>query len=113
MNACLPAFQEYLTARYTSSRTIATYAAHVTAFFERFGEQARAREPFSGRGIDAFLGDPRAAGPRRAATSRNQRLSALRAFAQFARTHLGWEIDPTEGLPYLREPPHDPVVLTI
>jgi len=62
--------------------------------------------------VEAFLARATSTGGRRAPATRNQELAALRAFTKFVAPTLGWKVDPTEGIPFVREPVHDPAVLT-
>jgi integrase/recombinase XerC len=106
----LSAFLRHL-GGYRSPNTTKTYEATLVAFF-RFAA-ARGVEGVPGRAdVEAFLGRPRGDGARRAASSWNRALAALRAFVKFARRDVGWTVDPTEGIPFLREPERDPVFLT-
>jgi len=89
-----------------SPRTIATYVAIVSAFAESAHTEFPTRTD-----IEAFLARPRGDGRPRAPATRNQELAALRAFAKFALRELGWTTNPTDGIPFVREPPRDPPVL--
>src|SRR5581483_2794029 len=51
-------------------------------------------------------------GGRRSASTRNQELAALRAFAKLAGREGRWPTNPTDGVPFVREAPRDPAVLT-
>ncbi len=108
MRAHLPAFTRHLASR-RSPRTVATYAAIIAAFADATGDAdlpARAD-------VEGFLARPRADGRSRAPSTRNQELAALRAFAKFAVRDLGWSANPTDGIPFEREAPRDPPVLSV
>lgn len=109
MREHLPAFLRHLADR--SPRTAATYSAITEAFFAYVETNSAARSP-TRADVEAFLARPRKDGGRRSAAGRNQELAALRAFGKFAMRELGWPSLPTDGVPFLREPPRDPAVLT-
>ncbi len=108
MRTHLDAFVRHLRADHHAPRTVKTYGAILTSFAALHGAIDIPTRPI----IEAFLARPRRDGAQRASTSRNQELAALRAFVAFARRELGWTSDPTDGIPFVREPPHDPAVLT-
>jgi site-specific recombinase XerD len=91
-------------------RTVAAYGAIVAAFAD-FAKSDFSTVPHR-TDVEAFLARPRADGARRAASTRNQELAALRVFSAFAMRELGWQADPTEGIPFVREPSRDPAFLT-
>lgn len=108
MRDSLPAFVRHL-ATHRSPRTIATYAAIVTAFDDATGGVASPARA----DVEAFLARPRHDGCVRAPSTRNQELAALRAFVKFALRDLGWTTNPTDGVPFAREAPRDPPVLSM
>ncbi|MBI5511444.1 MAG: tyrosine-type recombinase/integrase [Deltaproteobacteria bacterium] len=104
----LPAFVRHLLADRHLPRTVKTYGAILTSFtmfHPAIDIPTRAL-------VEEFLARPRRDGAQRASTSRNQELAALRSFVAFARGELGWTTNPTDGIPFVREAPHDPAVLT-
>lgn len=104
----LPAFVRHLLADRHLPRTVKTYGAILTSFatlHPAIDIPTRAL-------VEVFLARPRRDGAQRASTSRNQELAALRSFVAFARGELGWITNPTDGIPFVREAPHDPAVLT-
>ena len=108
----LAVFERHLSAESKSPRTIHLYTAAVAAFFafhKRDGNDANAPTQTE---IEAFLGRPRRDGSPRAPATRNQELATLRVFAAFAKRELGWEIDPSEKIPFVREPRRIPAVLS-
>ncbi|MCC7538886.1 MAG: tyrosine-type recombinase/integrase [Deltaproteobacteria bacterium] len=90
-----------------SPRTVTSYLRTIRAFLE-----ARAALAARKSDVEVFLGRPRRDGAPRSAATRNQELAALRAFSSYAVRELGWSEDPTVGIAFLREPPHDPPVLS-
>lgn len=110
MRDVLPSFCEYLAARFRP-RTASTYLAHVEAFIAFRGSSAHAEPAVTE--IESFLARRRRDGAIRAATSRNQALSALRALAAFGERELGWRSKPTDGVSFAVEPPRDPPVLDV
>ncbi len=112
MIAIIDAFRQHLATRH-APRTVKTYgaiAAAFLAFSTPDGSDAAPTAHEQAR-VEAFLARPTSRGDRRAASTRNQELAALRRFAQFAERALGWEHNPTDGIPFEREPPRDPPVL--
>lgn len=103
----IPAFLGHLAAR-RSPRTIRTYGAILATFADFVSADTPTR-----RDVEAFLARPRRNGRLGAPPSRNQELAALRAFAKFAERDLGWFENPTEGVPFVREAPRDPPVLSM
>lgn len=101
------AFARHLAAR-RSPRTIATYTSIVAAFLDA----STCGTPTRGD-VETFLARPRADGRPRTPATRNQEVAALRAFAQFAMRDLGWPANPTDGVPFAREAPRDPPVLSV
>ncbi|MBL8679842.1 MAG: tyrosine-type recombinase/integrase [Myxococcales bacterium] len=112
MRDSLPSFEKYLTARFQSARTIDTYL-EIASSFAAHKKDPVSTAPPSVSEIESFIGRPRHDGTRRVATSRNQALSALRAFAAFGVRELGWTEDPTADIEFAHEPSRDPAVLTI
>jgi site-specific recombinase XerD len=94
-------------------RTLKTYGAVVASFFAFLGHGDAPTQPPTRADVETFLARPRADGGPRSAAGRNQELAALRAYSAFAERELGWSASPTEGLPFAREAPHDPVVLSL
>ncbi|MCC7537493.1 MAG: tyrosine-type recombinase/integrase [Deltaproteobacteria bacterium] len=107
----LSAFVRHLAER-RSPRTIATYLRVAEAFadFADVGDYS-ARIPVRSE-VEAFLGRPRLDGGRRSPAGRNQELAALRVLSAFALAEQRWTTSPCDGLPFGREPPRDPPVLT-
>ena len=110
MRTEIQAFTNHLRDR-RSPRTVKTYAAAVAAFFAT--EQAGPDQPSTARDVETFLARPLRDGSRRSASTRNQELAALRAFSAFAIRELGWSTRPTDGIPFVREAPKDPPVLSV
>jgi integrase/recombinase XerC len=104
----IPAFEQHLATR-LSSRTIKSYGSLLTLFADFIGDVAIPTL----RNVEAFLARRRADGNVRAPGTRNQELAALRTFAKFALRDLGWTENPTEGVPFVRDPPRDPPVLSV
>ena len=90
-----------------SPRTAATYASVAGAFLDHVAAGVPNR-----RDVEAFLARPRLDGSPRSAAGRNQELAALRAFSRFARREGLWDHDPTDGVPFVREPRRNPTVLS-
>lgn len=108
MRTHLDAFIRHLLADHHAPRTVKTYGAILTSFAAfRAGTAPPTRTE-----VEEFLARPRLDGKPRAATSRNQELAALCSFAAFARCELNWVTNPTEGILFVKEAPHDPAVLT-
>ena len=107
MRDLLPAFARHLASLNRSPRTTKTYEAILSSFLD-----SAAQRPPSQGDVESFLARPRTTGGRRSAATRNQELAALRAFAKFAIRGLHWTTDPTEDIPFVREPPRDPAVLS-
>ncbi len=108
MRDALPAFVRHLLADHHAPRTVKTYGAILASFAaSRSSSDAPSRAD-----VEVFLARPRRDGRPRASTTRNQELAALRSFVAFAMRELGWRMDPTEGVEFVVEPPHDPDVLT-
>jgi site-specific recombinase XerD len=106
MSDLLRAFRRHLEA-HRSPRTVRTYTSIATTFL------SSASPPPDRADVEAFLARPRKDGARRAAAGRNQELAALRALSTFAAREGTWKANPTEGIPFAREAPHDPVVLGV
>jgi integrase/recombinase XerC len=109
MRASLDAFVQALLADHLAPRTATTYGAILKSLSSFRADDT---EPLTQTGVEAFLARPRRDGSRRAASARNLDLAAIRSFAVFARRRLGWMDDPTEGIPFVREAPRDPAVMT-
>ncbi len=112
MSDTLAAFERHLRAQSRRPRTIQVYTAIVAAFFAFRGRAGSANQVPTRVEIDAFLGRPRHDGLPRAPATRNQELATLKVFAAFAKGDLDWESDPTEKIPFVREPPRVPPVLS-
>jgi len=109
MHTSVDAFVRHLLSDHLAPRTAKTYGAILTSLFSfRGGDPV----PLTTAEVQAFLARSRQDGSRRAASARNLDLAAIRSFVAFARRHLGWMTDPTEGIPFVREAPQDPAVLT-
>ena len=106
------AFSAHLRDR-RSPRTVRTYAAVLEEFLTFLHEGGLRNGEPAVRDIESFLARPLKDGSRRSAATRNQELAALRAYSTFARREKLWRNDPTEGVPFVREPPHDPPVLSV
>lgn len=109
MHASVDAFVRVLLSDHRAPRTAKTYGAILASVFSSRGGDP---EQFTTIDVEAFLARSRRDGSRRAASARNLDLAAIRSFVAFARRHLGWMADPTEGIPFVREAPQDPAVLT-
>lgn len=107
----LPAFQQYLSSKRRSAKTLSAYSA-VLARFSVFLDARGASGPPTTADIETFLARLSTRGERRSVASYNQDLAALRAFSAYATHSLGWPADPTATLHFLREPARDPVVLS-
>jgi integrase/recombinase XerC len=110
MRSHIPAFIHHLSGR-RAARTVLSYAATASAFADFLNAQKPVDVPMPAD-VETFLARPTRSGVRRAPATRNQELAALRAFTKFVAPSLGWSVDPTEGIPFVREPAHDPAVLT-
>lgn len=91
-----------------AAQTVTTYSRIVVSFLADQGLSPPGRSD-----VERFLSRPLATGTVRAPGTRNQSLAALRAFAAFAIARGEWSSDPTNHLRFLREPPHDPAVLSV
>jgi integrase/recombinase XerC len=111
MRDTLPAFLRQLQGDLRSSRTVETYGAILASFAAAHQEIAPDAAP-TRQEVESFLGRPRVDGGRRSPAGRNQELAALRSFSKFATRDLGWPTNPTDGIPFVREAPRDPAVLT-
>lgn len=90
-----------------AERTAKTYGGIAAAFVASLaGNAAPSRES-----VERFLARPLRSGARSSESTYNQALAALRGFSKFAVSRGAWPTDPTEGLPFLREPERDPPVL--
>lgn len=103
----IQAFLDHIASR-RSSRTASTYGTILTSFARFTSSAAPTR-----RDVEAFLGRPRRDGRTGSPATRNQELAALRAFAKFAQRDLAWTSNPTDGVPFAREAPRDPPVLSM
>jgi len=92
-------------------RTVKAYASIAAGFFSF--TRGGCDNPPAMSDIETFLARPLKDGGRRSAATRNQELAALRAFSAFAIRNLGWATDPTDEIPFGREAPHDPPVLSV
>lgn len=108
MRTHLDSFVRHLLADHHAPRTVKTYGA----IFVSFTAFRAGTTPPTRVEIEEYLARPRRDGTPRAPSARNQELSALRAFAAFALRELNWATNPTEDVPFVREAPHDPAVLT-
>jgi integrase/recombinase XerC len=104
-------FRTHLASR-NAPRTAKTYGAIAASFLASLGRRTP-EEPPTRRDVEAFLARPRVDGGRRSAAGRNQELQALRALGKFALRECLWPADPTTGVPFLREAPRDPAVLSL
>jgi integrase/recombinase XerC len=104
-------FRTHLASR-NAPRTAKTYAAIAASFLASLGRRT-AEEPATRRDVEAFLARPLKAGGRRSPAGRNQELQALRAFAKLALREQRWPVDPTAEVPFLRDAPRDPAVLSL
>lgn len=107
MRDLIPPFLCHLRSQNRSPRTMKTYEAILSSFFG-----ATNASPPSRVDVESFLARPRADGARRSVATRNQELAALRAFSKFALRDLGWAENPTGDIPFVREAPRDPAVLS-
>jgi site-specific recombinase XerD len=108
----LKAFVHHLSDRRSASTT-KTYGSVLSLFVRTCATPSTDASPPTRAEIEAFLARPRRDGGRRSAAGRNQELAALRAFAKFALRDLGWIENPTDGVPFVREAPRDPPVLSV
>lgn len=108
MRDSLPAFQRHLQSQSRSPRTVKTYEGILFSFCN-----SSSANPPTRNDVEGFLARPRADGVRRSAATHNQELAALRAFVKFAKRDLGWTEDPTADVPFAREAPRDPAVLSV
>jgi len=93
-------------------RTVKTYGAVLASFRNFVGGTAPLNAAPRRIQIEAFLTRRRRDGAPRATSTRNQELAALRAFAAFALRDLGWESNPTDGIPFAKRVRRDPAVLS-
>jgi integrase/recombinase XerC len=114
MREHLSAFRQHLEHRHRSKRTRDTYEAILASYFAFLVLESKGtRSPGARADVEAFLARPRRDGRARSAAGRNQELAALRAFMRFAERDLTLATDPTEGVPFVREPRRDPPVLSV
>jgi len=109
MRESIDAFVRALLSDHLAPRTAKTYGAILKSLLSC---RAADTGTLTVTDVEAFLARPRRDGSRRAASARNLDLAAIRSFVAFARRHLGWMTNPTEGIPFVREAPQDPAVLT-
>lgn len=83
----------------------------VANMFLAFLEQGVSATP-SRNDVERFLARPTVSGERRSAATRNQELAGVRALADFLRKSGTWTSDPTEEIPFIKEPRKDPAFLT-
>jgi site-specific recombinase XerD len=102
------AFREYL-APTRAARTVSAYVA-VARRFEEFHSHGAAP---TATDVELFLGRARASGRCASAATRNQELAALRTLGRFATERGYWTADPARGVPFAKEPPRDPAVLSV
>lgn len=91
-----------------SAGTARAYAKVAREFLKRLGKR-RLPQRFELERFVTFS----TSGKKYAVTTRNHRLAALRALAKHAVLEGRWRHDPTEGVEFQREPPHDPAVLSV
>ncbi len=108
MTDLVTGFRNHLVGRRRAVRTVATYAGIATSFLATGTD-----EPFTLNQVETFLGRSRQNGARRASTTYNQELAALRALATYAVREQYWPTNPTIDIPFVREAQYDPVVLTV
>jgi integrase/recombinase XerC len=106
MSDHLTALRACLLSDQRAPRTIHTYAKIAGAFLNTLAGSTPTTVA-----VEAFLARPRRDGARRAATSRNQELAALRSLAKVAVRQRSWETNPTEGIRFTRKVPRDPPFL--
>lgn len=92
-----------------ATRTAVTYDSIARRFLAFLGSQT---EP-SLRDVEIFLARPSKSGSRRAASTRNQELAALRSLARFALRESCWSTDPTIGVEFVRVPKQDATYYTM
>ena len=109
MHDDLRAFLQHLAHR-RSPRTVKTYGT-ILATFVSWRRRGRAM-PWTTAETEAFLARPCVDGTPRSPATQNQELAALRAFSKFARREFGWPSGPTDGVPFAREAPIDPPILS-
>ncbi len=107
----IDAFLRYLADRH-APRTLRTYGKVLKLLTEFMGSELGPGQRPTQAQIEGFLGRTRRNGDRRAPTTRNQELAALRAFFRWAGRTLGGS-NPTADIPFSREAPHDPAVLSV
>lgn len=91
-----------------SPRTAATYRRIAGRFLTYLGRRLPDR-----REVEGFLATVGPHGAPPAAGTRNQALAAVRSLGRHGVAVGIVPSDPTEGIPFLREPPRDPAVLSI
>ncbi|MFI5300259.1 MAG: tyrosine-type recombinase/integrase [Polyangiales bacterium] len=108
MRDSITSFLVSITAK-RSVRTIETYRALLLPFAAFLTERGVV---VPGRAdVEAFLARPRRDGTRRAVTTQNQTLAAVRVFGDWMVSESRWPRNPTDGIAFLREPDRDPAVL--
>jgi integrase/recombinase XerC len=90
-------------------RTASTYVHVASAFVSALADE---NHP-TARDVEQFLERPSAVGERRAASTRNQELAALRCLARFALREGVWASDPTLGIAFARVPRQDATFFTM
>lgn len=106
MSDLLTAFRAHLTGARRAPRTFRTYTTIADAFLRSVSDTTP-----TATDIERFIGRPRLNGARRAATSCNQELAALRSLSKVAVREKTWPANPTEGVAFVRKAPHDPPFL--
>lgn len=94
--------------RTRAKRTAETYINVAKRFLSFVGDNSP-----NGRDIEAFLTHPSSTMRRRAPSTRNQELAALRSFARFALRESVWSVDPTIGIEFVRIPKRDATYYTM
>jgi integrase/recombinase XerC len=112
MRDAIDAFHRHLQDRH-AARTARTYRTILSSLAEFLDAAAAPGSVPSRTDIEAFLARPLGNGERRSAATRNQELAAIRSFAKFAIRDAIWPVNPTDGIPFAREAPRDPAVLTL
>jgi integrase/recombinase XerC len=102
-NTLLDALRIRLLARRNAPRTIDTYIALAGEFLDGLDTDSPTRAD-----IERFLARPRSDGQRRAPSSLNQALSALKVLSNVAVTGGVWRDDPTKDMVMLKDPPKEP-----
>lgn len=106
------AFGQQLIEMRRSTRTVRTYAGVAESALRFFAVCGLGGTPARGD-VQAFLARPTRDGRHRSAPTHNQELAALRSLAAFCVERGHWLTNPTNGLPFVREPARDPAVLSV